>query len=368
MTPSNPLPLAAETVQALLRGECLEEPVNYEAFGEYHELIYRLHLLSAINVTHAEQLWAVECIEFPKLEAMVNGMHQEGLVHVSDLFVTMKQWYDHGAPKGVSPGWSSLAREYSIMPGEMTVITGTPSAGKSRFLTAMLVHVAMHEGWKFLIFSPEMSPPERHIELALTQYVGKPFREGKPGRMTWNEAQEGLQWLHKHFTWLWPKTQPANIPYILQMAKFQALTEGIKGVVIDPWNRVTHRRRDGQPDTEYIGDCLGALSASAQTYDYHQWVVAHPTKVFSDNGKFPVVTPNLIAGSANWWNMPENILSVWRDIGNDEDRSVHIHTQKIRWDENGRMGRMVELYYHPDTGRYSEMAPAYMGNGNGRYG
>ena len=737
--PTQTITLAAQTVQCLLRGETLPEPINYEQFGEYHELIWQLNLMAAFDVRQVEQLWAVQSAEFPKLSVLVNGCQQEGLVAPSDLFPVMKSWYEHGAPVGVSPGWASLAQEYRVLETEMTVITGTPSSGKalaldtmlptpmgwttmaeivpgdvvfdehgipcrvlrvtevmfgrpcfrltfsdgtsvvadsehqwvtrdeqsrnsywnahknnrlikrpllrrgtdqsekrtypevrstrviadslrttgahprwnhciavaealvlpdrtlpvepyvlglwlgdgdskaasitasiqdipwylneiwaggyytnvhtrpfastgriavscvpvrqgsrrslqsilrdigvlrhkhiplaylrssisqrvallqglmdtdgyvsprsgrcefttikyeladgvaelvstlgwrvkikqgqatlrgriigpkyrvtftpdcsvfrlprkgiscksrtpkakhrqiiaveavpsvptkcievdspthqylctqsfipthnSRFLTAMLVNLARDHDWSFLLFSPEMSPPQRHLELALTQYVGKPFRPGRKGRMSWAEAEEGLQWLNRHFTWLWPKTQPATIPYLLQMAKQQALTKSINGMVIDPWNRVSHRRGDKELDTAYIGDCLGQLSAAAQTYGYHQWIVAHPTKVFKgENGQYGIVTPNLISGSANWWNMPENILSVRRNIEDADDRTTQVYIQKIRWDENGRMGRRVDLYYHPETARYSELVSQTMPYAtNGRY-
>jgi replicative DNA helicase len=138
VSPLTQLSLTAQTVQALLRGETLPEPANYEAYGEYHDLVFRLNLLTAIDPTHAEQLWALESLEAPKLEAMVNGINQEGLVHAADLFPVMKEWYDHGAPKGVSPGWTSLEREYRVLPTEMTVITGTPSAGKALALDTLL--------------------------------------------------------------------------------------------------------------------------------------------------------------------------------------------------------------------------------------
>lgn len=365
-TPSNTLPLATQAVQALLRGESLAADVNYEMFGEYCELILSLNLLAGIDPREAEKFWMEVNVEVPRLAVAVEGLHQEGLVQPKDLFPVMKDWYDHGAPQGVSPGWPSLAHAYRIMPGEMTVICGTPSSGKSRFVTAMLVNIAKAEGWKFLLFSPEMSPPQRHLELALTQFVGKPFRRGMAGRMSWADAEEGLQWLQQHFTWLWPRTQPATIPYLLHMARQQALVSEVQAVVIDPWNRVAHQRHDKQLETDYIGGALSQLAASAQTYGYHQFVVAHPTKVEKANGQFPVITPNQIAGSSHWWNMPENILSVHRDISNDQDHTVQIHIQKIRWDENGHMGRMIELYYHPDTARYSEVYTPYATNGSRR--
>ena len=368
-SPQSVLTLTAQTVQCLLRGETLPDPMNYEVFEEYHDIIAQLNLMACIDARETQRLWAAIASECPQLAILVDGSHQEGLVRPADLFAIMKDWYDHGAPQGVSPGWPTLAKEYRVLEGEMTVITGTPSAGKSRFLTAMLTHIAINEGWKFLMFSPEMSPPQRHLELVLTQYLGKPFRQGTPGRMTWREAEEGLQWANRHFTWLWPKTQPATIPYLLNMAKVQALTNDIQGVVIDPWNRVSHKRGEKELDTTYIGDCLGQLSASAQTYGYHQWVVAHPMKVMGDgNGKIPVITPNMISGSANWWNMPENVLSVRRDLGDSDNHTTEIHIQKIRWDENGSMGRMVELYYHPETARYSEITHIpFASNGQGRY-
>jgi twinkle protein len=331
-----------------------------------------MNLMAALGSHEVQTLWARISEEFPHLAAIVNGCQMEGIVEPKDMFEEMMDWYDHGVPRGVSPGWPSLGQIYTVMPGESTVITGTPSSGKSRFATAMLVNIAKTEGWHSLFISPEMMPVKRHMELALTQYIGKPFRPGTKGRMSRNEAQEGMQWLQKHFTWLWPKHQPLTIAYILQMAKHQAITRGTKAVVLDPWNRLSHRnRRKEAMETEYIGECLADLFGQAQTYDYHQVIIAHPTKVFAEGGKFPVVTPNLIAGSANWWNMPENVLSIRRDIGNDEDHTTEVYTCKVRWDENGRMGRHVDLYYHPETARYSEMVSQtmpYASNGYGRNG
>jgi twinkle protein len=156
------------------------------------------------------------------------------------------------------------------------------------------------------------------------------------------------------------------------MAKQQSLLRGTKAVVLDPWNRLSHKnRKQESAETSYIGECLDELFEAAQVYDYHQFVIAHPSKVFKDasTGKFPVVTPNMIAGSMNWWNMPDNVLSIRRDIGNDEDHTTEVHIQKARWDENGRMGRRVDLYYHRNTRRYSDMVSQtmpYATNGRGR--
>ena len=220
------LTLTAQAVDNLLRGAVLREPLEYEQFGEYHDLIWQLNLMAGLGGQEVHKLWARVQVEVPQLAVLIDGFHAEGLVEPKDLFADMKDWYDHGIPRGVSPGWVSLAQDYRVMPGESTVITGCPSSGKSRFISAMMVNIADAEGWHVLMISPEMMPVKRHMELLLTQYVGKPFTSREPGRMSWGQAEEGLQWLQRHFTWLWPKGQRLTIPFILQMAKQQALLRG----------------------------------------------------------------------------------------------------------------------------------------------
>ena len=82
----------------------------------------------------------------------------------------------------------------------------------------------------------------------------------------------------------------------------------------------------------------------------HLWIMVHPTKLKKDeNGEYPVATPYDCAGSAHWFNKADMILSLWRDK-KDPEAPLQVHSQKVRFKENGDLG-MAELWYDRITGR-----------------
>ena len=355
-------------VRALLDGDAIGDAWDMERFGTYHELMNRLLIASIAGKDTLRHLWLKESQQAPALAAAVTGHAYDGVVHVADVMEVMARWYEEGSPQAFSPGWESLKRIYRVMPGELTLLIGTPSAGKTHFISNILVNMATQHGWRFAVYSPEQGSPARHLRLLLTQLVGKPFDKGRGGRMDWSEAQRTLEWLNRHVVFLAPTTQMPTVQYILDIAMVEAQgAEGLQGLIIDPWNRVAHQRPDGMLETDYIGQSLVRLTRFSSDQRVHTWIIAHPTKVFSTDGKFPVITPNMVSGSAHWWNMPDNILSLHREMSNPTDCTVQVYTQKIRFDESGTMGRVAHLCYLPDTGRYGEVSHVpYAMNGSDR--
>jgi hypothetical protein len=55
----------------------------------------------------------------------------------------------------VSSGWAALDQYYRVVPGELTVVTGVPSSGKSEWLDALLVNLSAAYGWSFALCSFE---------------------------------------------------------------------------------------------------------------------------------------------------------------------------------------------------------------------
>lgn len=282
-----------------------------------------------------------------------NPVPIEGVRYFRDLRQTLYDWYHHGTPQGFKVGWPSLDPIYRVMPGELTIITGVPSTGKSSFLCAMLVKLAETYDWSFALYSAEM-PESYLLRLLLRQHIGMPFEEGPSARMLWSQAEQGIEWVDRHFSYLSPKNKLPTVAHILDLADKQVF-RGITGLVIDPWNRVSHQRPPGMSETDYIGQSLAQIARFAEDSKVATWVVAHPTKVFKDGGQYPIITPNLISGSSNWWNMSSNILSLWRDHSNPGNHDMDIHTHKIRFEHSGRMGAVAKLRYHSPTGRFLEI-------------
>jgi twinkle protein len=276
-----------------------------------------------------------------------------GVVRVHDLSEALATLYVEGLPAGVSPGWDALARLYTVRPGEVTVVTGIPGHGKSTLLSAMLINLAVQQGWAFAVCSPENVPLERYAARLLELYVGAPFSPGPTPRMSCDTLGAAAAWLDAHVSFLLPEEHSPTVAHLLELARTQVFRTGVKGVVIDPWNELDHSRTAHLQETEYISQALSQIRRFARQHQVHVWLVAHPTKLQKgSDGQYPVPTAYDTAGSAHWRNKADNILSVWRDI-TATDHRMQVHVQKIRFREVGRLG-MVELVFDPRTGRFRE--------------
>lgn len=275
----------------------------------------------------------------------------EGIVHPSDVLDAYLAAYDVGVDRGLSTGWLSLDHGYTVKPGQMTIVGGMPGSGKSEVLDALMVKMAQLHGWTFAVYSPENHPTEMHLRKWAKKIAGKPF--WGDDRMSREDALAAHAFMCEHVNFLIPNDD-ASLAAVLTLARALVYRTGIKGLVIDPWNNMDHERPANLSETEYISQSLTRIRDFARRFDVHVWVLAHPTKMAKDgNGEYPVPTAYDIAGSANWFNKADNILTVYRNK-KDADALVELHIQKIRFSECGELG-VCGLRYDVPTGRYFDV-------------
>lgn len=263
-----------------------------------------------------------------------------------------KLWKD-GLPGGDKTGWPSLDKLYSVAPGQMTVVTGWPSSGKSEWLDALLVNIS-RKGWKFAIFSFENQPVEIHIAKMLEKLSGKPFGHGPTDRMTEDEVREYEYELDQSFAFAETHNGSISAKDVIEAAEPMLSEMGDKrGLVIDPWNELEHWRPANLSETEYISQTLSMVRNWARKNNVHVWIVAHPQKMRREDGKLPVPRPDMISGSQHWWNKADANITVFRDFDKQESRDVDIYVQKVRFKHIGRQG-LTTLKYDIVTGRYHE--------------
>ncbi len=276
-----------------------------------------------------------------------------GIFEIDEVEERFDELYYKGLKRGALTGWDTLNEFYTVVPGQWTVVTGIPGHGKSNFLDALFVNLAKYEDWKFAIFSPENQPIERHFANIVEKYFGQPFDLGKMGRISEDQKEDGKAWLKKHFSVILPHEDDSwSIDGVLALAKVLVYRKGIKGLVIDPWNELDHSRPGNQTETEYISAVLTKLRQFARNYHVHIWLVAHPAKLYKDkDGKYPVPTPYDISGSAHYRNKADNAITVWRNVGHEDQSCSDIHVQKIRFKEVGKVG-LVSLRYDFVSGSF----------------
>lgn len=270
----------------------------------------------------------------------------------------LHQLWREGLPPGDKTGWPSLDKHYTVVPGQLTVITGWPSCGKSEWLDALLVNL-MHQGWHTAIFSPENQPLALHMAKILEKVSGKPFGHGPTERLNWDEILDlSVTLLGGRFGFVTPPEEGArSVQNVIDAAQpwLDNFKDGKRGLVIDPWNELEHHRPGNLSETEYISATLSTLRAWARSHKVHVWIVAHPRNVRRENGQ-KLEPPRLdqISGSQHWWNKADCGITVHRDQTPDAPSEVEIHVQKCRFKHVGSIGA-VALRYDRVTGRYHEI-------------
>lgn len=279
------------------------------------------------------------------------------IIHHDEIRGQVLQMYrDGGLPRGTPAGWpNTVDKLYSVAQGQWTLITGYPGSGKSEWLDALLVNLAMYEEWKFLIYSPENWPLALHHAKIIEKYTGKPFNPGPTPRVDIEEVESAEAWMNGKF--LFAKPERPDILSILdevQNHRSFAIPPRYKiGVVIDPWNFLEHHRPQGLSETEYVSQTLTYVVDRVREYNIHLWLVAHPAKIQKDrDGKYPVPTPRDVSGSSHFWNKADNCITVWRDQV-EGSQTVDVHVQKVRFKHIGRIGTAT-LKYDRVTGKYHE--------------
>lgn len=263
-----------------------------------------------------------------------------------------------GLPPGDKTGWPSLDKHYTVAPGQLTIITGWPGAGKSEFLDALAINLSRQQ-WKFAVFSAENQPVEIHLAKMMEKLAGEPFAAGPTERIAENKIPRYLEKIAASFAFIEPSDEPSTLNKIIESSESWLLADdGLnRGLIVDPWNEIEHWRRPGLSETEFVSEQLSLIRNWARRNRIHVWIVAHPQKVPRENGKLPIPRPDMISGSQHWWNKADCAITVWRDLEKPDSQAVDIYVQKVRFKHVGRPG-LVTLDYDRVTGRYNEQRKA----------
>ena len=269
----------------------------------------------------------------------------DGLSSAAEFEDRLNDLWFKGTGTGASTGYSNLDMIYTVVPGQMTVVTGYPSSGKSNFVDQLMVNLGKAEDWKFALCSFE-NAPEIHISRLMEIYKQKRFFSGDD-RMTDDDRKDAFKWVDDHFSFLTTESaEPATIDSILSRLKVAVSRTGIRGAVIDPYNYI-ELSRDGT-ETESISNMLTKIQAFAKHYGVHVWFVAHPAKMQRSGNDLPRPDGMSISGSMAWWAKADVGMTVHRV---EHQTEVVIWKCRYRW--VGSQGE-TKFIYKMATGTYEE--------------
>lgn len=271
-----------------------------------------------------------------------------GLYHLSD-------FPDVPQPIVYSTGWARLdppadAGQCAVQltTGIFMVVLGKPGSGKSTWTLQLVYNLARIHNWDIAIASFEVMPVPYVRDILRTHYIGR-ARDG------WNslDRRDADAWIDRNFCFIYvdPREDFAeqSLEWVLDRAADAVVRDGIKVLLIDPWNELEHLRRRDETETQYTARAIRLIKKFAMAYDVLVIVVIHPTKEGgrATSGEMSLYDAD---GSAHWVNKPEIGIVIERD---DTAGRCIVHGRKFRFSCLGRKGS-TDFMFDPKTESYGE--------------
>jgi twinkle protein len=249
--------------------------------------------------------------------------------------------------QAMSIGIEGLDQLWPLVPGTFSIITGWPSHGKSTAVLAAIAHL-LNAGLPVALGSFEtMVKPVLQRRLRATIYG---CHEHDPEAMQPGPADAVIEEKLSIISNLHANDDTElTIEKIIELAIVAVLRDGVRLLVLDPWNEIEHKRGREESETEYVGRAIRLLKRFAKDYNCAVWVVAHPRKPTHSDGvpKRPSLLD--LAGSAHFANKADyGVIFHRADLGDDVAEAT---VCKKRMGLPGAMGH-VSLTWAAITSRY----------------
>ncbi len=253
----------------------------------------------------------------------------EGVLNLDNIWQSVLSYNENGV-KNYSIGLPNADNYFKMELGQWSVVTGIPNSGKSDVMDQICCNLAIKYDMRCAMFAPESFPYEGHIKR-----IANKLNETNCNNDQLNQTKDFIQ---DHFFWVKIDLENLTLKGILNAFKELVFQKGINVCVIDPWNMLDH---SAQRDHSYIGRALSEITQFCQQTNTHLFLVAHPRKIESENGRYKKPTLYDISGSADFFNKAYNGLIVYRCIGERtkfKSDVVKIYIEKVKRKENGQLG------------------------------
>jgi twinkle protein len=254
----------------------------------------------------------------------------EGILNIDNIWDSVLNYNENGL-KNYSIGMGNSDSYFNLAFGEWTVVTGIPNSGKSDIVDQICCNVATKYGFRCAMFAPESYPYEGHIKRIANKLNEKICDN--------NDLNNTKDFIEEHFHWVKIDLENLTLKGILDAFKQLVLQKGVNVCVIDPYNMLDH---SAQRDYSYVGRLLSQITQFCQQTKTHLFLVAHPRKIESIEGKYRKPTLYDISGSSDFFNKSYNGLIVFRQIGQKSKYKsdvVSVYVEKVKRKENGQLGQ-----------------------------
>lgn len=288
-------------------------------------------------------------------------LFRRDIVQVSDIADSVLRRlhgdYDHGYSLGYGPLTDGVL--HLTDQGGLIIVTGKPNAGKTDFLNDICAHMIFKCRKRVCLCSFEVPDKAAHT----CRFVQLGLGRADTSLFTSDDLRPMLDYLDAHFSHIDTDSIDPTPQNIIRLAEAAHRRAPLHALVVDPYMFLN--LGTAANETLAIKRMLTLFQRWGRRN--HVWViiVAHPRKLnkLSGSNDLEKIDMYTIAGSANWANLADFIISVSRirgDSGADTDADVpavvmdytKVDVLKVRDQEMCRTGSV--LYTRQPCGRYDE--------------
>jgi twinkle protein len=266
--------------------------------------------------------------------------------------------HESGIPETLSPrenAFAGMKEVFSVMRGQLTVVTGIPSHGKSTFTEWYILNLMKDYDLKASFFSPEHSPIQSHMANFIQKAVGKPFfaMQGVNERIEKDDIERFIEWSKERlYITSGGQGEVIDWDWLFERFKEQMFSFGVDVFVIDAFNKVLMPK--GMTGKDGIDQILTRLTAFCQQNNVQIFLVAHPTKMQKDKqGNYEVPTLYDVSGSSDFRNQTHNGYTIHRVFPeNGQEGYTMFFNMKTKHQYQGKIGETIRFNYHVPSARY----------------
>jgi twinkle protein len=244
------------------------------------------------------------------------------------------------AIRTLSTGWPKVDEILRPYLGAFMVVGGFPGHGKSTWTMQFAANMAANHGWGVALASYEMQIVPYVTDALMSAYLDNNVKYANASN------REGARlFVQRCFTFIAPNRSRVDIEHdidwLIDKMTAAVIRNGVKMVLIDPFNEIEHRKGKDETLTEYIGRAIRKLKSFAMHYQVLVCVVVHPTKGSSQTDSADLSLYSL-ADSSHWANKADIGVIVGRIGSHETDTLTGIYTKKIRYQPDaGKIGQAI---------------------------